>query len=93
MGFTVRGVPNGGAGTQVPTVISSSNIPTYSFIALNKGTRRAMRGREFWIPVKALAQGETTSAIVGQVRDATNAIVPRRHCDDHKLGERAETQR
>src|ERR1700724_2621488 len=27
-------------------------------------------------PVKALAQGETTSAIVGQVRDATNAVVP-----------------
>src|SRR6202049_2174718 len=26
-------------------------------------------------PVKALAQGETTSAIVGQVRDATNAVV------------------
>jgi hypothetical protein len=28
------------------------------------------------VPVKALAQGETTSAIVGQVRDATNAVVP-----------------
>ena len=27
------------------------------------------------VPVKALAQGETTSAIVGQVRDATNAVV------------------
>ncbi|MGB6474606.1 MAG: carboxypeptidase-like regulatory domain-containing protein, partial [Candidatus Sulfotelmatobacter sp.] len=27
-------------------------------------------------PVKALAQGETTSAIVGQVRDATDAVVP-----------------
>src|ERR1700726_3081670 len=27
-------------------------------------------------PVNALAQGETTSAIVGQVRDATNAVVP-----------------
>jgi hypothetical protein len=27
-------------------------------------------------PVKALAQGETTSAIVGQVRDATHAVVP-----------------
>jgi hypothetical protein len=27
-------------------------------------------------PVKALAQGETTSAIVGQVRDATKAVVP-----------------
>ncbi len=27
-------------------------------------------------PVRALAQGETTSAIVGQVRDATNAVVP-----------------
>ena len=27
-------------------------------------------------PVKTLAQGETTSAIVGQVRDATNAVVP-----------------
>src|SRR6202050_483365 len=27
-------------------------------------------------PVKAPAQGETTSAIVGQVRDATNAVVP-----------------
>ena len=27
-------------------------------------------------PVKALAQGETTSAIVGQVRDTTNAVVP-----------------
>ena len=26
--------------------------------------------------VKALAQGETTSAIVGQVRDTTNAVVP-----------------
>ena len=28
------------------------------------------------VPVRALAQGETTSAIVGQVRDATNAVVP-----------------
>ena len=28
------------------------------------------------VPVKAPAQGETTSAIVGQVRDATNAILP-----------------
>jgi len=28
------------------------------------------------VPVKALAQGETTSAIVGQVRDASNAVVP-----------------
>ena len=28
------------------------------------------------VPVKALAQGETTSAIVGQVRDSTNAVVP-----------------
>jgi hypothetical protein len=27
-------------------------------------------------PVKALAQGETTSAIVGRVRDTTNAVVP-----------------
>src|SRR6266851_5391601 len=27
-------------------------------------------------PAKALAQGETTSAIVGEVRDATNAVVP-----------------
>ncbi len=27
-------------------------------------------------PSQALAQGETTSAIVGQVRDATNAVVP-----------------
>jgi hypothetical protein len=27
-------------------------------------------------PAKALAQGETTSAIVGQVRDTTNAVVP-----------------
>jgi hypothetical protein len=27
-------------------------------------------------PVKTLAQGETTSAIVGQVRDTTNAVVP-----------------
>src|ERR1700726_802116 len=27
-------------------------------------------------PVNALAQGETTSAIVGQVRDASNAVVP-----------------
>ena len=27
-------------------------------------------------PVKALAQGETTSGIVAQVRDATNAVVP-----------------
>ena len=27
-------------------------------------------------PVKARAQGETTSAIVGQVRDPTNAVVP-----------------
>ena len=27
-------------------------------------------------PAKTLAQGETTSAIVGQVRDATNAVVP-----------------
>jgi hypothetical protein len=28
------------------------------------------------LPANALAQGETTSAIVGQVRDATNAVVP-----------------
>ena len=28
------------------------------------------------LPTKALAQGETTSAIVGQVRDTTNAVVP-----------------
>ena len=28
------------------------------------------------LPLKALAQGETTSAIVGQVRDTTNAVVP-----------------
>ncbi|HKN69867.1 MAG TPA: carboxypeptidase-like regulatory domain-containing protein, partial [Terriglobales bacterium] len=28
------------------------------------------------LPVKAPAQGETTSAIVGQVRDTTNAVVP-----------------
>ncbi len=28
------------------------------------------------LPVKALAQGETTSAIVGEVRDATDAVVP-----------------
>ncbi len=27
-------------------------------------------------PAEALAQGETTSAIVGQVRDTTNAVVP-----------------
>jgi hypothetical protein len=28
------------------------------------------------LPAKALAQGETTSAIVGEVKDATNAVVP-----------------
>jgi hypothetical protein len=28
------------------------------------------------LPAKALAQGETTSAIVGQVRDTSNAVVP-----------------
>jgi carboxypeptidase family protein len=28
------------------------------------------------LPAKALAQGETTSAIVGQVRDTTNAVLP-----------------
>ena len=28
------------------------------------------------VPVKARAQGETTSAIVGQVRDTSNAVVP-----------------
>ena len=28
------------------------------------------------LPVTALAQGETTSAIVGQVTDTTNAVVP-----------------
>ena len=28
------------------------------------------------LPAAALAQGETTSAIVGQVRDTTNAVVP-----------------
>jgi len=27
-------------------------------------------------PAEALAQGETTSAIVGEVRDTTNAVVP-----------------
>src|ERR1017187_2531124 len=30
----------------------------------------------FLLPAEALAQGETTSAIVGQVRDTTNAVVP-----------------
>jgi hypothetical protein len=29
-----------------------------------------------FLPAKAFAQGETTSAIVGEVRDATNAVVP-----------------
>ncbi len=29
-----------------------------------------------FLPAEALAQGETTSAIVGEVRDATNAVVP-----------------
>src|SRR5271165_5748298 len=29
------------------------------------------------LPVEALAQGETTSAIAGEVRDVTNAVVPR----------------
>ncbi len=29
-----------------------------------------------FLPAKALAQGETTSAIVGQVRDTTDAVVP-----------------
>src|SRR6202021_882955 len=28
------------------------------------------------LPSEAVAQGETTSAIVGQVRDTTNAVVP-----------------
>jgi hypothetical protein len=28
------------------------------------------------LPAEALGQGETTSAIVGQVRDTTNAVVP-----------------
>jgi hypothetical protein len=28
------------------------------------------------LPARALAQGETTSAIVGQVRDTTDAVVP-----------------
>ncbi|MGA2416705.1 MAG: carboxypeptidase regulatory-like domain-containing protein [Candidatus Sulfotelmatobacter sp.] len=30
-----------------------------------------------FLPVEALAQGETTSAIIGEVRDVTNAVVPR----------------
>ena len=30
----------------------------------------------FWRPSQAWAQGETTSAIVGEVRDATGAVVP-----------------
>ena len=30
----------------------------------------------FLPPAQAMAQGETTSAIVGQVRDTTNAVVP-----------------
>src|SRR5271163_1407231 len=29
-----------------------------------------------FLPAEAWAQGETTSAIVGEVRDATNAVVP-----------------
>src|SRR5271168_3536688 len=29
-----------------------------------------------FLPAKALAQGETTSAIIGEVRDATDAVVP-----------------
>ena len=45
------------------------------------------------LPAKALAQGETTSAIVGQVRDTTNAVVPGRHGDDHKSRDRPEAQR
>ena len=30
----------------------------------------------YLFPAKALGQGETTSAIVGEVKDATNAVVP-----------------
>ena len=45
------------------------------------------------LPVEALAQGETTSAIVGEVRDVTNAAVPRRHGDDHQSRDRPEAQR
>ena len=42
------------------------------------------------LPVKALAQGETTSAIIGEVRDTTNAVLRRRHRDDHKSRDRSE---
>ena len=39
-----------------------------------------------------VAQGETTSAIVGEVRDATNAVVHGRHRDHHKSRDRSEAQ-
>jgi hypothetical protein len=45
------------------------------------------------IPVKTLAQGETTSAIVGQVRDATNAVVPGAMVTITKPRYRTETER
>ena len=36
------------------------------------------------IPAEAFAQGETTSAIVGEVRDTTGAVVPGASGHDHK---------
>ena len=45
------------------------------------------------LPMELLAQGETTSAIVGQVNDPTGAAIPRRHRDDHESGDRSEAHR
>ena len=44
----------------------------------------------FLLPEAAFSQGETTSAIVGQVSDASGAVVPARRDDDHESRDRSE---
>ena len=47
--------------------VSMARAATFAFVVLTVACV---------LPAKALAQGETTSAIVGQVRDTTEAVVP-----------------
>ena len=46
----------------------------------------------YLFPAKALGQGETTSAIVGEVKDATNAVVPGANVNDHQSRDRSEAK-
>ena len=47
----------------------------------------------FLQPVATFSQGETTSAIVGQVSDASGAAVPRAHGNGHEQGDWTEAKR